>query len=275
MLNLSQDSRRILLFNILIYFPNCISGRDCSISDGYIRGHWGNMTDICDQECGWRQCGDVCINAYEGFLCICGEEHLVLISGPYFCCMDNKISDNRTQCSVENGLGKCPEGRVVSKTEPCNNHCFNDYEASVVLGSQSHLRCSDTFCMRVQAMCLGDARCADSRDVSLCDEDLKCVLAPDISFKKNALVSDFSKGHYFCDYLPHHNDGQYHTITREDETDLNIQSNKVHINYTSITECNDSTEAGLPGLMCGETCLQHRWFFLGLYLSWCFLRFYF
>ena len=164
---------------------------------------------------------------------------------------------------------------IQSKTDTCNNHCYNDYETSAALGAESGYNCGDHWCVRTRFMCRGYPLCPDSRDVSECDGDLQCIQYPDYRYKKGLLVSDLSRDHHYCDYEGYHNDGQYHTITREDETDLNIQSNKVHINYTSITECNDSTEAGLPGLMCGETCLQHRWFFLGLYLSWFFLRFYF
>ena len=42
-----------------------------------------------------------------------------------------------------------------------------------------------------------------------------------------------------------------------DETDLNIQSRKIIIDYTSITECND-TLFKLPGLKCGDQCLHPR-----------------
>ena len=77
---------------------------------------------------------------------------------------------------------------------------------------------------------------------------------------KGVLVSDLSGDHHYCVYDNNYNDGVYHTITREDETDLNILSRKVQINYTSITECKTS-EDELPGLMCGERCVQHK--------NWC------
>ena len=98
------------------------------------------------------------------------------------------------------------------------------------------------------------------RDVSECDENLKCAVFPRTSSNKGVLVSDLTSGHYSCYYGITYNDGQYETIAREDETDLDILSRKVQIKYTSITECN-TTDSNTPGLMCGETCLQQS--------SWC------
>ena len=218
------------------------AGRDCDLSDGYIRDHRDNVTDNCDQECGWMQCGDVCINAGAGDLCYCGEERLRLMNGYYYCCVDHS-PDNRTHCSVDRyGNGFCPQGIVVSNGDTCNNHCFNDYEMSAVVGFRSHYHCGEHQCVQAQLMCQGYPMCLNSRDVSECDGNLSCGLNP-----KGVLVSDLSSGHYYCDYGNSHNDGEYQTITREDETDLNIISRKGQINYTSITECNNATE----GLMCG------------------------
>ena len=68
----------LLLFSPYIFVPTCAAGGDCDLSDGYIRDHRDNATDNCDQECGWMQCGDVCINVGSGNLCNCGEERLIL-----------------------------------------------------------------------------------------------------------------------------------------------------------------------------------------------------
>ena len=252
-------SLRILNFSLLFIVPTWAAGRDCDDSDGYIRDHRDNVTENCDQECGWLQCGDVCINAVAGYLCICGTERLTIYSGNYYCCVDHS-PDNRKQCSVDSdGNGYCPWGRLVLKEDTCNNHCFNDYETSAAVGENSHYHCGDHKCVEAQFMCRGYPQCPDSRDVSECDEDLKCVLGPHYSHNKSVLVvSNLSSGHYYCDYDILHNDGQYDTITREDEADLNISSRKVQINYTSITECNTAGQFNLPGLMCGEHCVEHR-----------------
>ena len=247
----------ILLFSFLICVPTWVVGRNCDLSDGYIRDLLDNATDNCDQECGWLRCGDVCINALLQMQCFCGGQWLNF--GTYYCCVDHS-PDNRTQCSVDSvGHGGCPQGRVVSKNDTCNNHCFNDYETSAVVGSLSMYHCGDK-CVPARNMCMGYPKCPDSRDVSECDEDLKCTFNVNYSRRKGVLVSDLSGGHYFCDHDISHNNGEYETITREDETDLNILTRKVHINYNSITECN-TTDVNIPGLMCGETCQQHS--------TWC------
>ena len=251
-------SLMIQYLSLLFSVPTWAAGRDCSISDGYIRGHLDNVTDICDQECGWLQCGDVCINSLHGNLCYCGEERLDLYGGSHYCCVDHSL-DNRTQCSVDRyGYGSCPQGRVVSQRDTCNNHCFNDYGTSAVVGWWSLYLCGDHQCSVAPNICLGYPLCPDSRDVSECNEDLRCVLDPRVSHTKGVLVSDLSGGHHYCHYDKYLNDGEYDTITREDETDLNILSRKVKINYNSITECNTAGDQfNLPGLMCGEVCLKH------------------
>ena len=252
-------STRFLFFSLL-FFSTGSAGRDCDLSDdGYIMDHWDIVTDNCDHECGWVKCGDVCIFAKADNRCYCGEERLRLVRGYDYCCVDHS-PDNRTQCSVDRyGDGHCPLGRVVSMSKTCNNHCFNDYETSAVVGWGSQYRCGDHQCVPTWFMCRGFPLCPDSRDVSECGEDLKCVLDSDYSYSKGVLVSDLSGGHYYCDYDNSYNDGIYDTITREDETDLNILSRKVQINYTSITECAD--QYNQPGLMCGERCLPTR--------NWC------
>ena len=266
-----EMSSKILFLSILIFVPTWAAGRDCASSDGYIRDHRDNVTDNCDYECGWMQCGDVCINSLAGKWCNCGEERL-FIRGYYYCCVDHDYDfdyDTRTQCSVDiHGFGHCPQGRVVSMEDTCNNHCYNDYKTSAVVGWGSHYRCGDHQCVKTLFMCRGYSQCPDSRYVSECDEDLKCTLSPGDSYSKGVLVSDLSGGHYYCDYDFNHNDGKYDTISREDETDLSILSRKVQINYTSITECNNADQFNLPGLMCGEKCWQYSyWCLKGIVLS--------
>ena len=248
------------IFYLLVYLTTWTVGiRDCQTSDGYLRDHQDNATDNCDYKCGWMKCGDVCINAKEGKWCECGLTQLELYNGEFYCCL-NPALDNSTQCSVLNdGTGFCLGGIIKSKTDTCNNHCYNDYETSAALGQQSGYHCGDHWCVRTWFMCQGNPLCPDSRDVNECDGDLRCIQYPGYRYKKGVLVSDLSSAHHYCDYEGYHNDGQYHTITREDESDLDILSIKVDINYSSITRCH--TDSGNPGLMCGELCL--------LYMTWC------
>ena len=134
-----------LFISLFIFVPTLAVGRDCALSDGYIRDHLENVTDNCDQECGWLQCGDVCINALAGSWCFCGEERLHLLTGDYYCCVDS-FPYNRTkwQCSVDtNGNGHCPQEGVLNKGYPCNYHCFNDYKTSAAVGAQTFYNCGD------------------------------------------------------------------------------------------------------------------------------------
>ena len=266
----------LIFFILLILVRTWAAGRDCDLSDGYIRDHRGNVTDNCDQECGFMQCGDVCINAYADDRCYCGEEKLRLFRGSYYCCVDwmtpffilgdRGISpDNRTQCIIDSdGDGHCPWGRVVRKSDTCNGHCFNDYKTSAAIGYQPYYRCGNHQCVSLaRIMCRGYPQCLGSRDVSVCDKDLKCSLSPGLNTRtgkensKGYLVSDLSNGHYYCDYDIFHNDGKYDTITRKDETNLNILSRRVQINYINITECNTAGQFNLPGLICGDQCVKH------------------
>ena len=77
-------------------------------------------------------------------------------------------------------------------------------------------------------------------------------------------MSDLTRGHYLCDYSNLHNGGRYDTITREDETDLDILTKKLEIDlskYSSIKECNNTDVNTGTGYLCGEKCL--------LVQNWC------
>ena len=263
-----DTSSRIFFLSLMIFIPTWAAGRDCDSSDGYIRNNLDNVTDNCDYECGWMQCGDVCIHSFRGYLCFCGEikkgrtDRMDLFRGTHYCCVDQSPAENRTQCSVDSyGHGYCPQGRIVSQDDTCNGHCFNDYETSAVIGWRPRFRCGDHHCVVAKYMCLGYPLCPDSRDVSKCDEDLKCRLGPGTNYNRSVLVSDLSGGHYYCSYEITINDGEYDTITRKDETDLDIISSKVLLDYTTLTECNCNTAGSnlkKPGLMCGEQCVENK-----------------
>ena len=245
------------IFFILIFFPMWAVSRDCERSHGYIwnlRNLRYNVTDNCDEECGWRQCGDVCIKL-ENF-CYCGGQRQDLYSGAYYCCVDH-ATDNGRQCIVDRyGHGSCPQGSVVRTKDFCNNHCLNDYETSAAVGRRSRYNCG-VGCAWTGPLCRGYPLCRDLRDLSECDQNLTCALPSE--HNKRTLETDLTDSHYYCVYEEDHNDGRYHTITREDESDLNILSIRDQINYSSITEC--KTGNNVPGLMCGERCEVHR--------AWC------
>ena len=191
-------------------------------------------------------CGDQSI-AYNK-PCYCGEEQerLLIYNGPKYCCVDPS-PDHITHCSVdEHGHGICPQGRVLDKTKPCDGHCFNDYYTSELIGHDSQFHCGDK-CVPVWQMCRGYSGCQDSSDISACNENLTCVVDRADTVKSH-MESGLSDEHFFCSYGDKQNDGKYDTITRQDEDDLDIRSQKVKIDYSSLTECYyDSVN---PGLRC-------------------------
>ena len=190
-------------------------------------------------------CGDQSI-AYNK-PCYCGEEQerLLIYNGPKYCCVDPS-PDNITHCSVdEHGHGICPQGRVLDKTKPCDGHCFNDYYTSELIGHDSQYHCGDK-CVPVWQMCRGYSGCQDSSDVAVCNENLTCV-ADRGDTEVRQLESDLSDEHFYCSYGDNQNDGQYDTITRQDEDDLDIRRQKVKIDYSSLTECHSGVT---PGLKC-------------------------
>ena len=62
--------------------------------------------------------------------------------------------------------------------------------------------------------------------------------------------TDIVRGHTFCSY--HDNDGKYHSLKRDDETNLKILTREESINYTQLEECYVSGYR--PGVMCGNEC---------------------
>ena len=68
------------------------------------------------------------------------------------------------------------------------------------------------------------------------------------------MESDISDQHFYCNYEILRNNGEYDTITRVDETNLDIRRQKVRIDYTNLTQCLDDEH---PGLTCGERCWRN------------------
>ena len=238
--------------------------KDCSASNGYIKGH--RETDVCDYECGYSQCGDICINLYGKFTgrgqCYCSKGEKTYLDPDEYCCPDN-LPENSTKCTMQGNDANCTYGTILKKKSSCkfttsisvfeSTHCFNDYKSSEVVGPQSYYQCDNGQCVEAFEMCRGYPICEDSSDLKECDQHLRCSLDPDLSHNKTSLVSDLTPGHYLCDYSQLRNDGKYDTITREDETDLDILTKK-DIDYNSIKECKDNS-TGI-GYLCGENCLD-------------------
>ena len=195
------------------------------------------------------RCGDTCIDA--STRCICGGETLNTYSGPSHCCVD----DSPEQCNKYSyGDGNCPQGRVLSKTQTCNYQCYNDYKTLEKIGRDSQFRCGNT-CVPVWKMCRGYSMCEDRSDIRACDENLNCV--PYRGFTdRNQTEAGLSNKHFYCNYGELRNDGQYNTITREDETDLTVSKQKVSIDFSSVlTPC--KYDGYHPGFMCRVFCVSN------------------
>ena len=67
-----------------------------------------------------------------------------------------------------------------------------------------------------------------------------------------------SNKHFYCNYGELRNDGQYNTITRMDETYLDIGRQKLRIDISSsVTPC---PYYNIQGFMCGKLCVgNYRW----------------
>ena len=203
------------------------------------------------------QCGDTC--TYFKRWCKCGGVKLKTYYGtPNHCCVD----DSYGQCELDgNGDANCQYGRVLNKNETCNNYCFNDYTASEIIGKYSHFHCGDTnTCVPVYKMCRGYSMCEDRSDVSACNETLTCVarrgagVGVEQETNRTQMERGLSNNHFYCNYEDFINDGKYNTITREDETDLDIRRQKVRIDFnTSLIPC--QYEGGdRPGFRCRDKC---------------------
>ena len=120
--------------------------KNCSASDGYIKDHRDNVTDVCDYECGYAQCADHCINYYDGAQCFCSENRTLLNLDQY-CCPDS-LPENSTKCTKDGFNAICKYGTILDRTSSCKfttsisvikstqNHCYNDYKSSEVVGPQ-------------------------------------------------------------------------------------------------------------------------------------------
>ena len=233
---------------LLIY---CLGSTAASVS--------GDIVDNCNYTT-WppqTRCGDTCI-PYDT-RCICGGETLDTFSGPNHCCVD----DSPGQCNnTSYGWGNCPQGRVLSKTQTCNNQCFNDYKATEKIGPFSKFRCGNTSCVPAWKMCRGYSMCEDRSDIRACDETLTCAAwrgrgdaTERIFTGKSQMKAVLSNNHFYCNYGESRNDGQYNTITREDETDLDISKQKVKIDFSSVlTPCK---YYGKEGFLCGDLCVPN------------------
>ena len=195
--------------------------------------------DTCDFS--WQhKCGDVCIDRTKN--CECTDQVLnIEQKGDGHCCVPPSTT---AQCHLdeEYGHGVCPGGTTLSLGVQCNGQCYNQYSQeanSSSLSFRSMYRCDNGECVSASSMCSGYSWCEDKSDLRACNQELTCVYVS-TGFTLSTITSDLVDGHSFCVYSNARNDGQYHTISREDEDNLDIVSTSASLNYTKLGHCNDS-----------------------------------
>ena len=115
-------------------------------------------------------------------------------------------------------------------------------------------------------MCQGYSRCADGSDVQTCNQNFTCAKGLD-GWQKNNLETGLVHGHTYCTYNDDDNNRMYDSISRQDESDLNIVSSFGSINFDDLKSCNAgrqctgrSVQKSGTGLLCGSSCVyNYRW----------------
>ena len=215
-------------------------------------------TDTC-RYTDWKvRCGDQCIR--ESADCQCGNETFRPWDTDQYCCLPPGGS-----CTSDWRNATCNEGRTLSMSSRCENTnryltCHNTYQDSQVLGHQSHFRCPHT-CVSLDEMCRGLDWCPE--EVEVCgDPELRCPAAYSISdTTKRNIPTSAGSAHYYCSIAKHINNGQYDSIDRSDEKQLETEGSALDIDISSFKPCNVSYNNN-PGVMCATSwtdCLESGW----------------
>ena len=205
-----------------------------------------------------HSCGDVCPPFSKS--CICGSRKFLLGRNYLHCCIP---PSNTTQCHKNNrGEGVCPGGRAISRSRPCNGKCYNQYSQEGNTSSfniRSGYKCDNGQCVDARYMCRGYSSCDDKTDLRACNPNITCVFVRGGVSKVYTVNSDLVDGHSKCVSTNDHNDGKYNSVTREDETNLDIVSTSVvTLDYSKLLHCNDSYNNS--GVMCGNKCkIRKHW----------------
>ena len=204
-----------------------------------------SLADECDYTNGQQLCGDVCIKD-KSTLCTCGDgQQFSMVLDQKYCCLE-KLA--KTQCHVgDDGGGYCKSGQTLNATQPCNNQCYNDYSGNNT--AQILFKCKTVDqCVFVQLLCHGVAYCPDKSDLEICNSDIQCVSGVQSGFTKYDIHTTIVTQHSECGYHYLDNNGHYNTLSRRDETNLNIATQTgSNIDYTTLHNC---TYDRLPGLTC-------------------------
>ena len=195
-------------------------------------------------------------------VCTCGDsQQSNLFEDHKYCCVE-KLSSK--QCHIGyDGHGYCDSGKTLHIWEPCHNKCYNEYTGNnTSLTPYAMFQCKTyEVCVDVTRMCHGVALCPDKSDVEKCNSNIQCV---DISggFSKYDIHSAKATQHSECRYHAYDHDGEFSTISRTDESNLNIVTQTGNkIDYTTIQNCTYGLYGlSIPGFTCDGGCIEyHLW----------------
>ena len=193
-------------------------------------------------------CGDVCIDI--GKRCSCGDGQEFAFGEEKYCCLEEKLPGKQCYIGGTYRDGYCDSGRTLYHWQLCNDQCYNEYTGNnTSLGSYARYKCkTDYSCAQVDDMCHGVAVCWDESDIKACNSHLQCI-SSDEEVTKYDIHSTIVVQHSECGYHYLDNNGAYDTITRRDETNLNVVTQTAsNIDYTTLQNCTDKD--GLQGLTC-------------------------
>ena len=196
-------------------------------------------------------CGDVQTDKYKK--CTCNDTTITNVYSstiaPNYCC----VPTGGQQCLIkEDGDGDCPEGEIISKSQLCEDKCYNTYQTSAILWS-AHYRCPNRCVNVLSEMCQGIGYC--SSDVEACNENIRCYgEGTRYSYLGTIhnITTEWVQDHHYCYIEPTANDGFYNTISRIDES----LSSKKFIDVTSLQLCKDM-DTGNDGIQCQEKCVTN------------------
>ena len=160
---------------------------------------------------------------------------------------------------------KCGDSCIPISSH-CNNsarnlQCYNSYQDSQKISSDSYFTCPDTCVSVTEEMCRGVNWC--SSDVQECGPQLRCytavavssVFPVDIAFERRPLLSNLTDGHHFycIDTKLRDNDQVFDSLDRSDEQNVILsEGTSYDIDHMEFQACQENSTIGLT---CGSDCV--------------------
>ena len=246
----------------VITLVTCVTGKDFSTNEPV-----PIYSDTCDYHA-YDRCGDQCILNYKrGGGCYCGSSSFHVNFWKEQCCIASEercISEDSGETNSEGDViydGVCSEGEIKPISSKCNNtdrtlQCYNSYQDSRFVNSDSHYTCPHTCVSLYKDMCRGVSWCGS--DVQECGPQLICAgdkTSDDHYDIINNLNFSLAPEHHYCEgsLVSKTNNGLYELIDRSDETQANsAEGTSYDIDPDQFPACKLSD--GSPGVMCGSIC---------------------